>query len=238
LQFRGGQGDKGIVHYSLVGELLCLTYDSAAMADSQEKRKQVAQLYAGMSDVELKRLADSAWSLTETGKEVLRAELDRRELKFELATAAAEPPEDPSTSVVLRKFRDLPEALLAKGALESAGLESFLIDESVIRMDWLWSDLLGGVKLCVKREDAETAAQLLDKEIPEQFSFEGDEDFEQPRCPQCQSLTITYEDLNKPATYATAFVLGLPIYIPCRRWNCQNCGYIWDQTDESSKETK
>jgi hypothetical protein len=98
------------------------------MADSEEKRKQVAQLYARMSDVELKRLADSAWSLTETGKALLRAELDRRGLKFELATAAAELPQDPSTSVVLRKFRDLPEALLAKGALESAGLEGFLID--------------------------------------------------------------------------------------------------------------
>ncbi len=208
------------------------------MADSEEKRKQVAQLYAGMSNVELKRLSDSAWSLTQTGKALLSAELDRRGLKFELATAAAEPPEDPLRNVVLRKFRDLPEALLAKGAIESAGLDGFLIDESVIRMDWLWSNLLGGVKLCVKREDAEVAAQILNKEIPEKFSFEGAEDFEQPRCPQCRSLTISYEDLNKPATYATAFVLGLPIYIPCRRWNCQNCGYIWDQTDELSKETK
>jgi hypothetical protein len=210
------------------------------MADSEEKRKQVAQLYASMSDVELKRLADAAWSLTEAGKELLRAELDRRGLKFELATApaAAEAAQDPLSSVVVRKFRDLPEALLARGALDSAGLESFLIDESVIRMDWLWSDLLGGVKLCVKREDAEAAAQILNQEIPEKFSFEGAEDFEQPRCPQCQSLTITYEDMNKPATYATAFVLGLPIYIPCRRWNCQNCGYIWDQTDEPSQENK
>ena len=206
------------------------------MADSEEKRKQVAQLYAGMSDVELNRLADTAWSLSDLGKELLRAELDGRGLKFEMTTAPAGPPEDPLSSVVLRKFRDLPEALLAKGALESAGLESFLIDESVIRMDWLWSDLLGGVKLCVKREDTEAAAQILDQEIPEKFSFEGTEDFEQPSCPQCQSLTISYEDMNKPATYAITFGLGLPLYIPCRRWNCQNCGYIWDQTDEPSKE--
>lgn len=207
------------------------------MADFEAKRKQIAELYAGMSDAELKKLADEAWSLTETGKESLRAELTRRGLEFALVTTAAVAPEAPSNNVVtLRKFRDLPEALLAKGFLESAGVESFLIDETTIRMDWLWSNLLGGVKLCVNREDADAAAQILSQEIPEKFNVEGAEDFEQPRCPQCHSLEISYEDLNKPATYASTFLLNLPIQISCRRWNCQTCGYIWDQTDEGSKQ--
>jgi hypothetical protein len=190
-----------------------------------------------MSDAELKKLADEAWSLTETGKVSLRAELTRRGLEFALVTTAAVAPEAPSSNVVtLRKFRDLPEALLAKGFLESAGVESFLIDETTIRMDWLWSNLLGGVKLCVNREDTEAAAQILSQEIPEKFNVEGAEVFEQPRCPQCQSLDISYDDLNKPATYASTFLLNLPIQISCRRWNCQTCGYIWDQTDEESKQ--
>jgi hypothetical protein len=207
------------------------------MADSEEKRKQVAQLYAGMSDAELKKLADEAWSLTETGKVSLRAELTRRGLEFALATASPVAPEAPLSNVVtLRKSRDLPEALLPKGFLESAGVESFLIDETTIRMDWLWSNLLGGVKLCVNREDTDAAAQILSQEIPEKFNVEGAEDFEQPRCPQCQSLDISYDDLNKPATYASTFLLNLPIQISCRRWNCQICGYIWDQTDEESKQ--
>lgn len=208
------------------------------MANSEEKRKQVAQLYAGMSEAELKKLADEAWSLTETGKESLRAELARRGLEFALASTEAVAPQAPSSNVVtLRKFRDLPEALLAKGLLESAGLESFLIDETTIRMDWLWSNLLGGVKLCVNRKDADVAAQILNQEMPEKFSVEGLGDFEQPRCPQCQSLKISYEDLNKPATYASTFLLGLPIQISCRRWNCQSCGYVWDQTDEESNQS-
>jgi hypothetical protein len=207
------------------------------MADSDEKRKQVAKLYAGIGDAELKKLADEAWSLTDSGKESLRAELARRGLEFALATTEAVAPEDPLSNVVtLRKFRDLPEALLAKGFLESAGVESFLIDETTIRMDWLWSNLLGGVKLCVNRKDADAAAQILSQEIPEKFSVEGAEDFQQPHCPQCQSLHISYEDLNKPATYASTFLIGLPIQIKCRRWNCQSCGYIWDQTDEESRQ--
>ena len=208
------------------------------MADPEEKRKRVGELYAGMSDAELRRLADEAWSLTETGKESLRAELTSRGLEFALATTEVAALEAASSNVVtLRKFRDLPEALLAKGFLESAGVESFLMDETTIRMDWLWSNLLGGVKLCVNREDAAAATQILSQEIPEKFTLEGAEDFQQPRCPECQSLDISFEDLNKPATYASAFLLGLPIQISCRRWNCQTCGYIWDQTDEESKQS-
>jgi hypothetical protein len=146
------------------------------MTDSIEKRNRVAQLYAGMSEPELKKLADEAWSLTDTGKEVLRAELARRGLEFELAPAAAAELESRHL-VTLRQFRDLPEALLAKGFLESAGVECFLVDEATIRMDWLWSNLLGGVKLCVDEEAAEAAAQILKQEIPENFIVEGDGDF-------------------------------------------------------------
>jgi hypothetical protein len=127
----------------------------------------------------------------------------------------------------------VPEALLAKGLLESAGLESFLADETTIRMDWMWSNLLGGVKLCVNREDVESAIQILNQEIPDKFDFGGAEDFDQPRCPQCNSLEITYDDLNKPATYA-ALMAGIPIQIKSRRWTCHACGYIWDQSEEEA----
>ena len=55
----------------------------------------------------------------------------------------------------------LVEALLAKGSLESAGIECFLGDDNLIRMDWLWSNLLGGIKLRVRQEDALVASRLL-----------------------------------------------------------------------------
>jgi hypothetical protein len=208
------------------------------MAESEDKRKQVSQLYARMSDPELKALADAAWSLTGTGKEALLAELASRELKFELVTIAPAPIKDPPSNLVtVRKFRDVPEALLAKGFLESGGVESFLVDETTIRMDWMWSNLLGGVKLCVNREDVEAADQILSQEIPDKFDFEGTEEFDQPHCPQCDSLDISYDDLNKPATYASTFMLGVPIQIKSRRWNCQNCGYIWDQEEEESEQS-
>ena len=204
------------------------------MSHSEEKRQQVAWLYASMSDSELETLANEAWTLTELGEEVLRAELTRRGLEFELASA---PPEAPINNfVALCRFRDLPEALLAKGFLESGGVDSFLIDETTVRMDWMWSNLLGGVKLCVNQQDAESAAQILNQEIPEKFSLEGSEDFEQPRCPQCQSVNISYQDLDKSAAYGSVILLGVPIRLSCKRWTCQTCGYIWQPTDDPKEK--
>jgi len=210
------------------------------MADSEEKRDQVAQLYSGMSDAELKTLADAAWSLTEAGTEVLRAELARRGLEFELAMVAPAAPQVQTDIrlVTLRQYRDLPEALLAKGFLESAGIESFLLDETTIRMDWLWSNLLGGVKLGVKPQDVDVATQILDQEIPEKFSVEGAVDFEQPRCPQCQSLDISSEDLDKRVAYASMLFVGFPIPLHRRRWKCRACSYDWEPTEDESKQTE
>lgn len=51
------------------------------------------------------------------------------------------------------------EALLAKGCLESAGIECFLADMNITRLEWRISR---GVRLQVGLDDAETAVALLD----------------------------------------------------------------------------
>jgi hypothetical protein len=51
-------------------------------------------------------------------------------------------------------------------------------------MDWFWSNLLGGIKLCVRESDADAATDLLGLDIPENFDFEGVGEYEQPRSPQ------------------------------------------------------
>ena len=58
------------------------------------------------------------------------------------------------------QFRDLTEALVVKGMLESSRIECFLGDENTVRMDWFWSNAVGGVKLWVKESDAEAARYL------------------------------------------------------------------------------
>jgi hypothetical protein len=107
-----------------------------------------------------------------------------------------------------------------------------MADDITIRMDWLWSNALGGIKLCVKREDTDAAVQLLDQGIPEGFDVKDIGEYKQPRCPNCQSLDISFEDLNKPAAYASV-ALGVPISITRRRWKCSSCGHVWQESKEA-----
>jgi hypothetical protein len=60
--------------------------------------------------------------------------------------------------VTIRQFGDMAEALLAEGCLESAGIEAFLIDANVARIDW---PLTRGMRLQVSAEDAEAANDVL-----------------------------------------------------------------------------
>jgi hypothetical protein len=148
---------------------------------SNDERQRLAQFYAALSDGELQQLAREAESLTDSAKAVLLTELARRQMAVETLADA----EDSSARrghrpelrdlLTIRQFRDLPEALLAKSVLDSAGIECFLGDDNLIRMDWLWSNLLGGIKLRVRQEDALVAARLLEGEDSPEVDSENSE---------------------------------------------------------------
>jgi hypothetical protein len=64
--------------------------------------------------------------------------------------------------MVLRSYRDMPSAFVDKSVLEAAGIRCLLQDENVVRMDWLWSNAVGGIKLVVSEVDLDEAAKILD----------------------------------------------------------------------------
>ncbi len=191
------------------------------------ERERLAKIYAAMSDAELDRLDEQAHSLTRDAREALETELEKREMHVTSSSVAHDEIEVQRLQTV-RQFRDLPEALLTKGLLESAGIPCFLANENIVRMDWFISNFVGGIKLQVRPEDEPTALELLAQPIPEKFDFQGAESFEQPRCPKCFSLDIAYEDLNKPIAYASAY-LGVPIPIKQNSWRCSTCGRAWEE---------
>ena len=211
-----------------------------ARHDPEEERQRLSRLYAGMSDGELEAVAEDSAELTDIARQALTDELARRHPEEgALADTGADPGRDLlelADVVSIRQFRDLHEALLAKGALDSAEIESFLIDDNMIRMDWFWSNLIGGIKLCVKQEDAEAALDLLEQSIPEEFEVDGVGPYEQPRCPKCQSLDIVFEDLNEPVAWVSAYVLA-PIALHRKRWVCHSCGHRWRQMEDSGAAT-
>jgi len=61
--------------------------------------------------------------------------------------------------VTIRQFGNLSDALMAKGCLDSAGIESFLADSN---MAWMDSPLVRGMRLQVSPADAEIATDILD----------------------------------------------------------------------------
>jgi hypothetical protein len=133
--------------------------------------------------------------------------------------------------IVLRRFRDMPDAFLFSSILDSAGIEFFLADENTIRMDWFWSNLLGGIKLCVREIDADTATSLLDQGVPERFHVEGVGEYEQPRCPKCQSVDVSFRGLNRAVDYVGA-LLGGPWPLHRSLWECDACGRQWPESNE------
>jgi hypothetical protein len=225
-----------------------------AKIDPEEERHRLAFFYSGQMDGELEKVATQAYELTDLAREVLRAEIARRGLGAALVENAPvivkqelppmpgdppppEPPAEPPAPdgefemrnlVTIRQFRDLPEALLAKGCLESAGIESGLVDDNIVRLDWFWSNLMGGIKLQVGAEDAEAANSILDQPIPKNFDVPGIGEYEQPVCPKCQSLDVTFQELDQSVAYVSAY-FNVPIPLRRRAWRCHSCYAQWEE---------
>lgn len=206
-----------------------------AKRDPEAERRRFAQRYAGMSDDELREIAEGAGSLIDDARAALVAEFARRGLAVALEHAdAVEPPGGP---IVLRRYLWLADALLAKSVLESADVECFIADEHTIRMNWLWSIALGEVRLWVRAEDAD-AVELLDQAPIESFMVSGVGEYIQPRCPNCGSLEISYRNLIRRFAYFTlllCWLLAVIPPIPLRElaWKCYACGYVWEDEAEA-----
>jgi len=203
---------------------------------SEQDRARIARVYSAMSDEELTRIAESGDELSSAAYEALQAEIVRRGLTITTSPPRGRDILEIGDMVTLRKFRDLPEALLAKGSLESSGIQAYLVDDNMVRLDWFISNLLGGIKLKVRAEDASVAREILSQPIPEVVDVEGIGEYEQPRCPNCGSLDVGYRELNKLLSYGSAY-LGVPIPIHKKAWTCHGCGNEWDQENTPPPES-
>ncbi len=215
---------------------------SPMSSDSEKERQRLAELYATMPSEQLQKIASESDELTEVARAQLDSEITRRGLlaldsPLQEETPAVKPDSSPGAKLVMvRRYRDLPEALLAKGSLDSAGIESFLADDNMVRMDWFWSNLIGGIKLLVSPEDVNDANAIFDQPTPESFEV-SDGSYQQPRCSQCGSLDISFEELNKPIAYLSAS-LAIPLPIHNQGWTCHACKHHWKGSGEESSGTE
>lgn len=145
------------------------------MEDNESERERLALRYSEMSDAGLSGLAADAGNLTDVAREMLAREMNSRGIQIQLKPAMGETElqlEDPGITeprqfsgplAMAKRFRDLTEAFVAKSVLDSAGIDCFLADENIVRIDWFLSNGVGGAKLMVRPEDLEEATKLLDE---------------------------------------------------------------------------
>jgi hypothetical protein len=137
-----------------------------ARIDPAQERQRLAEVYSSQSDGELEQLAGKMSELTDAAREALRAELARRGLYV----GHLDEPQDSEAEefrdlVPIRTYWNLLEAELAKGLLAAAGIDAFLFDDNMVRLDWFNANALGGVKLRVDADMVEEANRVLEENV-------------------------------------------------------------------------
>ncbi|HEY4358284.1 MAG TPA: DUF2007 domain-containing protein [Acidobacteriaceae bacterium] len=173
--------------------------------------------------------------LTEPAQRALREEFSRRSLEPPIVEDTDEMELAGRAMVTVGVYRDLPEAILARTALEGEGIECFLANENIVRMDWMISNMIGGMLLQVDAKDETHAREILAEPIPSNIAFAEGEEFTQPECPFCGSLDIAPEDSDRKVV-AASMLIGLPI--PHSKptpdhWRCFQCGKHWQNNEGS-----
>jgi hypothetical protein len=203
--------------------------------DQQKEKQRLEKLFAGMEDEELEKVSGDWLKLTGPAKAALRAEMAKRGMNLEeIDRLEREGPWRPDPPpVVIRRYRDLPDAWIAQSVIDSAGIDSVLLDENIVGLNWFYSNAMGGVKLQVRARDAEDADALLSLGWVKEFDVPGFGTYRQPVCPNCGSMDVSHGGLDRPLTYLLLLV-NLPIPIPVEGWQCYSCRSHWQGQAEAN----
>lgn len=157
---------------------------------------------------------------------------------------------DVSRWAIVARYTTVSEAEVAASSLDAAGIDSDLVDEHLVRADWMLSQALGGVKLVVRAADLEAARQLLAAPIygepqgvplPEPFS---DANAATLRCPVCAGQPVPIPRVRifvlsaavflgvgvvvgEPALALTAFIAVAAAVLLLPSTRCVSCGLRW-----------
>lgn len=135
---------------------------------------------------------------------------------------------------VLLTFTYPHEAHLAKGYLESEGIETIIQDELTAQVNNFYSNAIGGVKLLVRNGDLERGVEVLKAGgyIVEQGAAEPEivwvEDVaDKGRCPFCHSENIGRKQNLKLLAVIVYFILSVLFPLFRCSYKCYDCGKEW-----------
>jgi XTP/dITP diphosphohydrolase len=136
--------------------------------------------------------------------------------------------------VVIWRFSDFSEALLAKGKLEAAGIQCLISNQQMIGMGYV--NAVGGVSLQVNPQQADDALALLQEPIPQFLKVDRSSPaYMQPRCPKCGSLDVHDQGPSETLSVGSWLSPSLNIHHNTNEWRCSICGHTW-QTSFAEEE--
>jgi hypothetical protein len=207
--------------------------------------------YGDLSHRQLMRVAENYASLAPERQAALREQFAQRGLEPPVMEDTESETANDGLSLVpddqlvtVARYRDMPEAIVARSVLEAAGIDCLLRDENTVRMDWLWSNMIGGMRLQVTTENEAEARELLAQPMPASFPVDSGPDFVQPVCPRCGSMDVMPDDMDRKIKAASSFAGGIPLIVGLPAlafqrddvWKCNACGCKWTDDGEPTAE--
>jgi hypothetical protein len=132
----------------------------------------------------------------------------------------------PTELITVGRYSTSYEAHLVKAGLASFGISAFLADEHIVNANWMWSNLIGGVKVQVLESDVASAYDVIQQEPGTEQDERDAWGAALATCPACGSGNTHYF-LEKRASLLTWLVFSFPIVTPRSSRVCGNCGHKW-----------
>lgn len=131
--------------------------------------------------------------------------------------------------IVFKTFNNPINANIAKGLLESNGIESVLKDENTIYTNPIYTTALGGIKLLINESDYDDAVSLFSDSEADNINSN-----ENSICPICNSDDITIK--NKHNWFMLLMMFLSFSFTPnagnFKVSKCNNCKHIWEDSDK------
>ena len=106
--------------------------------------------------------------------------------------------------IILNSYNNYIEAHIAKGVLEEQGIRCWLKDENTLTIDPILTNAVGGIKVMIAKENAQTALEILNQLKKEQTPTTV--------CPACGSKNIELVSTPRKAinwlSAISTFLLG------------------------------
>jgi Zn finger protein HypA/HybF involved in hydrogenase expression len=129
--------------------------------------------------------------------------------------------------ITIANFNEPLEANLAKIKLESEGIKCFLLGENFVATYWFLSQADRGIKLQVKKSEAERALEILGTKEKQKLEKDLTAEVYDLLCPKCHSENIEYEKFSRKAFFLSILFFRFPLPILKKKYKCKNCGYAW-----------